>query len=275
MFVQLADSQLGLLNQNDDWRDESAMLELAVTKINKLEPKPSFVIVCGDLINEFPDGNAARAARQVADFKRILSAVKAPLLCVCGNHDVGNAPTPESLALFRSRFGADYFEFTVHGTKCLVLNSQLVESDLGQEQDDWLATVQPPRLIFSHIPPFIFEEDEPKGYFNHEPQARARLLAKLKKGQQTWFCGHFHRNAGGFTKDGKLEVVVTSAVGTTIGWNLDASPEERLGIPGMNWAGRACGPDASGLRCVCVHNDVVTHKWFTLADLPVSPFDES
>ena len=31
-----------------------------------------------------------------------------PLVCVCGNHDVGNTPTRATVALFRSRFGDDY-----------------------------------------------------------------------------------------------------------------------------------------------------------------------
>ena len=37
--------------------------------------------------------------QQLKDFKRIFSRVKSeiPLICVCGNHDVGNAPTPESI----------------------------------------------------------------------------------------------------------------------------------------------------------------------------------
>ena len=50
-FVQLADPQLGMLHRDASWREELAMLALAVDHVNRL--KPRFVVVSGDLINGF------------------------------------------------------------------------------------------------------------------------------------------------------------------------------------------------------------------------------
>ena len=293
MFVQMADPQLGMFNSDedpDDWEAEAETLRVAVAKINALRPRPQFVVVCGDLVHEFPEGpkaDPARRARAVAEFKTIMAGIDDGIaqVCVCGNHDVGNVPSPTSLKKFQKDFGADWGEFRCGRTRCIVINSQLLNAreqfwskeapceevlEAGEEQDAWLATRFPCRtLFFSHIPPFIDAPDEPKGYFNHEPEVRKGILALVKRldPKTKWFCGHFHRNAGAW--DGDLEVVVTSAVGCAIGWKDGATREERLGIPGFDWAKRRCDTKNSGLRCVCyAPDDAVYHKFFTLDDLP-------
>jgi len=48
-----------------------------------------------------------------------------PLLCVCGNHDVGNRPTAASIEKFKQDFGDDYFGFWIDKMKGVVLNSNL------------------------------------------------------------------------------------------------------------------------------------------------------
>ena len=86
-----------------------------------------------------------------------------PLVCVCGNHDVGNTPTPEYIDRYRRRFGDDYFSFWIRGVKCIVLNMQLYSDpsragDLLAEQNDWFEKeLQDGRdarhiLVFGHIP---------------------------------------------------------------------------------------------------------------------------
>lgn len=49
-----------------------------------------------------------------------------PLLCVCGNHDVGNVPNKVTIDRYTSEFGDDYFAFWVGGVRGLVLNSNLL-----------------------------------------------------------------------------------------------------------------------------------------------------
>ena len=55
-------------------------------------------------------------------FKDLDSSI--PLVCVCGNHDVGNTPTLDSIRHYRDKFGDDYFSFWVGGVKFIVINSQ-------------------------------------------------------------------------------------------------------------------------------------------------------
>ena len=306
-FIILADTQYGMLNGDDDVaREEEMMANLAVEHVNRL--KPSFVVVCGDLINEPPTGNVARAARQVRRFKRTMSRIdkSIPLVCCCGNHDVGDLPNRASMELYRRRFGDDYLEFWAHGSRCLVVNSSLMSAQersrggdkaealaLATEQDAWLerrlrdharpmrargaaTSVEwtPPLFVFSHIPPFLFDQNEPKEYFNLEPEVRAPLLARLdaavaaRRSDAKWFAGHFHRNAGGWAGK-RVEVVTTSAVGTTLAWKEGATPTELLGLQGFDWSKRRCDAASSGLRCVCVSKRYgARHKFFTLDAVP-------
>lgn len=311
MFVQMADSQLGMWRRTS-WDEELACLELSVKMINQLRPRPKFVAVCGDLVNEYPDtADRRRLAqpsdpvvmeRQVVDFKRAMNKVDAeiPLICMCGNHDVGDLPDRAAIELYRQRFGDDFFEFRVGGSRCFVLNSSLFSAqeesrtgdktealEIAAEQDAWLEAIEkntsevnaavsedawtPPGIAFSHIPPFVFEHDEPKGYFNLEPAVRKPVLRRMRKaGVKKWFCGHYHRNAGGWCED--LEVVVTAAVGTNVDTRADLEdPVDRLNIKGMDFPTfRAC-PSTSGLRCVCVTREHgVRHRWFTLDSVPAS-----
>jgi hypothetical protein len=101
---------------------------------------------------------------------------------------------------------------------------------LREEQDKWLdkelglsltsnETVKPWKhlVIFQHIPLFIKSHDEPADiYFNIEPIQRKNLLDRFKRaGVRKIFCGHYHRNAGGFYGD--FECVVTTAIGAQLG----------------------------------------------------------
>ena len=68
------------------------------------------------------------------------------LVCVCGNHDVGNRPTKDTIANYQSTFGDDYFSFWHSGVQFIVLNSQLYEDcsltkDLALAQDNWLGNI--------------------------------------------------------------------------------------------------------------------------------------
>ena len=74
-------------------------------------------------------------------------------VCVCGNHDVGNRPTKDTIANYQNSFGDDYFSFWHQGVHFIVLNSQLYEDcsltkDLAKAQDDWLG-------IHSNITPYF------------------------------------------------------------------------------------------------------------------------
>ena len=57
-----------------------------------------------------------------------------PLVCVCGNHDVGDTPSHTSIRQYNAAFGDDYFSFYRSGCCFIVLNSQLY-ADSSQVTD--------------------------------------------------------------------------------------------------------------------------------------------
>ena len=130
-FAQLADTQLGLYDESGRTWDEEVDMILSVAKtINTITPRPAFVCVCGDLTNSMPNGHGADPelqTRQVASFKEAMSAFAhdIPLVCMCGNHDVGDRPTKFTIEAYKSRFGDDYYSFWSHGCKFVVINTSL------------------------------------------------------------------------------------------------------------------------------------------------------
>ena len=240
--------------ENPGWTQEVALIKKSVEAANRMNPRPKFFIVCGDLVNDFPGAKDREA--QVADFHKAFRDLdpEIPLVCVCGNHDVGDKPTPATVASFRSEYGPDYFSFVVGGVLMIVLNSQFFEDrsetlELAAEQDEWLDLLLKDvknykhAIVFQHIPWFLIEPNEEKQYFNIELESRIRMLDKFHDaGVRNIFCGHYHRNAGGTYKD--LQLVVTSAVGAPL------------------------GADKSGLRIVRVQENAVLQDYYAIEDIP-------
>ncbi|CAG2105594.1 unnamed protein product [Medioppia subpectinata] len=263
VFIQSADTQLGMIdsyfkNPNPGWDKEIRLTEEAVRAANTMIPKPRFFIVCGDLVNAMP-GEADKRP-QIADFKKSFRDLdnSIPLVCVCGNHDVGDTPTPQSIEEYRKDFGDDYFSFVCGGVLFVVLNSQyfkdisLVE-DFARKQNEWFDKVLEEYkncnykhiVVFQHIPWFLKEAEEDDDYFNVEKELRLKMLDKMyASGVRYIFTGHYHRNAGGFYKD--LELVVTSAIGAQL------------------------GTDKSGLRVVKVYENSIKHKYYSVEEIPTN-----
>jgi len=219
-FVQCADTQFGLIdryirkvgytndNDNISWKKEIHYLQLTIQSINKLNPKPKFFIICGDLVDAFPKWVNIRAA-QVNDLKIELAKLDPDIktVCVCGNHDVGDIPTVETIESYKKEFGEDYFSFWASGCKCIVLNSQIyfnhTETPVQKkDQDEWLdkeltcdKNEYKHIMIFQHIPLFIKTHDEPDDpYFNIPGEERKKLIAKFSDaGVRKVFCGHYHK----------------------------------------------------------------------------------
>ena len=275
-FIQGADTQLGLIYNwgpegyghgpegmgkypESNWDEELELCKKSVEILNSLTPRPAFFVVCGDLVDAFPDKFPEVRARQEKDLKEVYSKLspEIPMICVCGNHDVGNAPTKETIETYKTSFGDDYFSFYKNCCCFIVINSQFYENsihvpDLYAEHEQWLASELKKAkslnvnhvVIFQHIPWFVKEADEDKFYFNVEKELRKTKLDQFyEAGVRKIFCGHFHRNAGGFYKD--LEVVVTSAIGCQI------------------------GPDTHGMRVVRVNKDGITHHYHPLDNFPL------
>ena len=130
-FLQAADSQIGLMVQVAEtkegetyfmkpklpiseitWDEEIKIIRTLVQEVNAMEPKPAFVVMCGDMVDAYPMmGIDGVKKEQDADFKKAFEDLRVPLVCVCGNHDIGNNPTPESVNDYRQSYGDDHFAF--------------------------------------------------------------------------------------------------------------------------------------------------------------------
>ena len=248
-FVQLSDPQLGMFTENADFVQETANFEFAVATVNRL--RPVFVVITGDLVHK--PGDAA----QIAEYWRIATKIGPgiPVYHVAGNHDVGNVPTPDSLAFYREQFGADRYTFRHGDFVGIVLNSSVIHSpqvtrDELERQEQWLqaeldrARTEEVRhiVIFQHHPWFLKAADEPDEYFNIPRERRSRYLELFHaSGVRYLFSGHYHRNA--VARDGVLEAVTTGPVGKPL-------------------AGR------SGLRVVMVRETGIEHRYYDFGDLP-------
>ncbi|XP_069677952.1 serine/threonine-protein phosphatase CPPED1-like isoform X1 [Periplaneta americana] len=261
-FIQGADIQLGMIESylekkpNPGWEEEIELGNKAVARINAMKPKPKFFVMCGDLCHAFPEESKVRK-KQEADFKKIFEKLdpEIPMICLSGNHDVGNTPTPQTTEMYTKTYGDDYFSFWCSGILFLVLNTQYFEDaskvpDLAKEHEDWLngelekAKQSGARVIvFQHIPWFVENPDEEANYFSIKPPLRKIWLEKLKNaGVEHVFAGHLHRNAGGVFQG--MPVTVTTAIGAQL------------------------GTDQPGLRVVKVLKNEVQQKFYTLDNMP-------
>ncbi len=195
-FVICADSQLGMTSLNAEWETELHYCRKAVDRINALEPRPRFVSMCGDIVdmeNSFYYNNPKALKnygledceriqqQQFHDFQHVFSGIHPDIgiVCLCGNHDIGNRPTPQSIEKFRDAFGDEYLAFWVNGTYNIVLNNVLFVNPEGAEemyskQLHWLHD----RLsyarrhhaaqiyVFGHHPWFLYSDEEDFQDFN-------------------------------------------------------------------------------------------------------------
>ncbi len=167
--------------------------------------KPAFVVVTGDLID------VAGRRDMDARFKAIAAKLdkSIPLYLVAGNHDLGDVPTPQTLATFRDEIGPDHYSFDVRGCHFIVFNSEIINrpqntGDEMQKQLDWLtadldktAAEHPTHIMtFSHHPIFEYRYDEADAHGNLPLARRWIYLDLLKKyGVTASLAGHQHRNS--------------------------------------------------------------------------------
>jgi len=295
-FIQGADTQFGMIesfaegldergwSKSGGWQAEIRILSALIDKLNAMQPKPRFFIICGDLVDAYPM-DEPRRTNQETDFKATLCKLDAsiPVVCVCGNHDVGDRPTASDIQRYTDEFGDDYFDFWLGGVHYLVVNSQLYKDPslvptLALEQEAWLertlnfsssscenespSSCSTPSSIplspsstssssssrhtvsFMHIPPFLVTPDEPDDvYFNLPSERRAPLLRKLYDGGIRKVFCGHYHRNAGGTYR-DLEVIVTSAVGAQL------------------------GTDVSGARIVRVLEKEIRHQYYAIDDLP-------
>jgi 3',5'-cyclic AMP phosphodiesterase CpdA len=250
-FLQFSDPQFGMFTADKDFAQETVNFEMAVETANRL--RPAFVVVTGDLVNK--PGDVA----QIAEYRRIAARLdpKITLYDVAGNHDVENIPTPASVATYERTFGHDHYSFSYRTLAAIVLDSSLIHDpsgapDLYQVQLDWMRgelarlgrSGAKHLVVFQHHPWFLTDAAEPDQYFNIPLERRAPHLALFHDaGVKYLFAGHYHRNA--LAEDGDIEMITTGPVGMPIGEGSQ-----------------------SGMRVVIVRDGGLTHRYYTLGELP-------
>ena len=255
-LIQLSDTHLthlgGVTNEN---------FLRVVEVVNRL--RPDYVVHTGDVAALLPD-----QAHDRATAARLLRRVRAPLLVLPGNHDVGSpgpdpwrgiAVTAGRVAAFRRMFGGDrWLEIPPRGPALLGLNSELLGSGLPDEceQWEWLEGEVPalgarPVLLFLHRPLWAPDREAapvPPSLMVAAP-ARERLLQLFGPGQLRLVAsGHLHRRRV-HGREGLLEVWTPSTAFTSRSAYLP-SEGAALGITEYWWDGEVevREPPVEGLR---------------------------
>ncbi len=270
-FIQLSDTQLGMaatlsgagnpkraemlarglcppeFEETTGFAYETERYEKAVAAANRL--RPAFVVITGDLVQDPED------LAQVAELRRITALLDddIPIHLAPGNCDVDNTPTPESLALYRERFGDDNYSFDHGGVHFVVFNTGIA-FDPSCAPGEWDAQLEFLRsdlggamgrriVAFGHHPLFGYSPADPDSHMVI-PTERRRVLLDLfaEHGVEAMFAGHWHKNAGGAA--GGFRMVISGPVGVPL------------------------GDDPSGIRIVEVHDSGLQCAYHGFDDLP-------
>jgi hypothetical protein len=157
-FVICADTQYGMITDNEEWEMELEYSRNAIQFMNGMNPRPIFCCVCGDLTDmdrsfEVNKTNSKFTLdecdeiqlRQRRDFKAIWSKLHddIALVCLCGNHDVGNRPSKQSMELYKKEFGDDYLAFwSSPNVYNIFLNTTLFSDPSGDETTEEMSRNQ-------------------------------------------------------------------------------------------------------------------------------------
>jgi len=291
-FICIGDAQIGM----GDQKMEEEFSRLAVEFINKRKDRIKFVVVCGDHTHNLEDFwskgdlEAGRKKRlnELAAYKDIYSKLDntIPLVCVCGNHDVGNKPTEKTIQLYKEEFGDDYLSFWCGGVKFIVLNSQIVQGllpadELSVAHEKWADEEFERKhendpvhsVVMCHIPPFCWDAGEKHTNFNWPIEKRQIWLEKMVKANvKKVYCSHYHRRAGGKYKD--LEVVVSGALGTSIRTKKVPRHHQKSRIDEINFklsyegfGGVEANEETSGLQVVTVRKEGLSEEWLSIKQI--------
>jgi len=290
-FVCMGDPQFGM----GDLSKEKEFSRLAVEFINKRKNRIKFVVICGDQTHNLEgwwskgnveDGRKKRL-HELKAFKEVYSKLDRdiPLVCVCGNHDVGNKPNTTTIQMYKKQFGDDYFSFWCSGVKFIVLNSQIIQglelsNELSVAHEKWADEEFESKhgdpvhtVAMCHIPPFCWDFEENETNFNWPIKKREMWLDKMLKAKVSKvYCSHYHRRAGGKYKG--LEVVVTGAVGTHIRTKTVPKELKKSKLDAYNFKlsyegfeGTETNEKTSGLMVVTVDKRGLSEEWMNIAQI--------
>ena len=229
---------------------EAELYEKAITEANHLGP--DFVVICGDMVHNFD------VPAQHNELMRITNKIRCdiPVYWVAGNHDVKNNLTPETLSVYRDRFGDDNYAFAHKGSRFIIINSctcvdssgipgewEAVLAFLERELREARATGSNHVLVISHHPLFIDRFHE-IGSGDVVPDGKRGLLLEMFREYEVTanFAGHWHKNV--YAQHGGIASVASGPVGYPL------------------------GHDPSGFRVVKVYDNRIEHEYYALDSVP-------
>ena len=211
-FVVLADTHYmldpgGRALEFESRRKQTARADAALKLAASLGA--DFIVHMGDLVQEYPETRRHKEAIDRA--REQMARLDAEVFLVAGNHDVGDKPDPtmptrpvtaESLKRYHARFGPSWYSFDRGGCHFIVINSQILNSDLPEtgSQRDWLehdleTHGQTRVFLFLHLPPFLERADEPHlgNYDNIGQPDRCWILDLIRRYRVEAVCAaHVH-----------------------------------------------------------------------------------
>ncbi|MEU4013712.1 metallophosphoesterase [Microbacterium sp. NPDC028030] len=199
-LVQITDTHISHLGGSP-----SSNAQRFVAFINAMEP--DIVVHTGDVTILDPDEDRDRVVA-----KEILAGISAPLRVLPGNHDVGEPGddpfgdrpvTSDRIAAFRAHFGIDRFVEVVDGWAVVGFNSELFDSGLPEEEEQWAwleslpEQVGPrPVVVFTHKPVWAYAPEYQNTHLTVGPDSLPRLEAVLAQLDVRAFgSGHLHHYA--------------------------------------------------------------------------------
>jgi len=174
--------------------DTATALKHCIAQVNGLRPRPTLVVVSGDLVDGGKD-------EEYAHLKRLLTDLAVPLVAIPGNHD--------SRAPMRRAFpdqpyagnGAMNLHVALGPVDLVLLDSSVAGQDHGVLEQDTLAWLdatlasapQRPALLFLHHPPFVTGIGYMDDMNLQNPGDLAAIVARHPRARMI-ACGHVHRS---------------------------------------------------------------------------------
>lgn len=196
MFVHLTDVHIGRPDDSHLHTDTTATLRAVIAEIGRIDPRPDFVVVSGDLAN-------AGDAESYGVLKAELDRLDLPVVCAIGNHDTREGFYQGYLG--RQEGSAEPYDHdqVVAGIHVITLDSTIpgaIGGDLDEAQFAWLSAAlgrhhDLPRLLVIHHPPALDDlpSDTP---WRMLPVSTSHRLAAMLEGQRVAgiLSGHIHHD---------------------------------------------------------------------------------